>query len=602
MITINGKVLDGYMNSNDNNQFIEKSNVDASNGQNKCPRCGFENLNESNSCTNCGMIFKNLNTIQTSFNQNTYSNDVQPTFNQEINLNKNNKKILLIIVAILVVGIFVGTFIIFKPFGKNALITNLKTGTSFFIKDNDKYALFNSSGKQLTSFKFSDYYSFNYNSALVKLDDKYGIISSSGKMLVDFGKYKKIEKNAALYVATNNDEQEYLLDNNGRLMFDLSNKNLDTYTNISEFVIVKDYKDKKYSVINYSGKNMVSFPVNDGVKTTPKVNIVDEYVSVFYDDKNYILDINSGKEIASFEADIQYCVHQVDDDGKIITLSTCTSWYGKQDQIYHKLIKNGKLYNIKEQCDNFIYNKGIYMCAIDSKTYILNDELELGLQVDDKAYINENTYVIETSTFTNQVKPAQFYSNGNLLKTIECRELAKHGYMQDGLFLLKTYSSSCGIPTNSYEFYDSNAENKFGKAFKKATLFDDNKLSIVSEDGENYYLMNLSGKKVSNDYDKITFSKDYYIVEKNKLYGLVDKDGKELIECTNINIDIDESLEKKYAKVTKTNDEYITYSLNSRKEITISNSKPKYYNNYIIVEKNNIQEYYTYDGKKFFER
>ena len=546
-----------------------------------------------------------MNNPQQNYNQpqNNYQQPMNRTYNNYnggSNVSKPKSKIGLIIIVLVVVALGVGAFLYFK---KNKVQSNdfdINYSTSFFIKDsNDKYALFNEDGKKLTDFIFTSTSDFVNGTALVKKDDAYGIINANGKMTVDFGKYNYITDAAGMYKVHGEDYHYFLINGEGKVLYDLEDMDLDTFIGADTYSILEDTKNKVYRVLNYEGKAMVSFPIDSNAEDDPSTNEEDGYISVFYNNKNYILNPMTGKEIVSFDSNMHYCVNNVEEDGKIIAMNSCVSWFQSQDKTYYKFIKDGKLYDLTDKCEKVYYSEGNFVCTNDYKTYLLDSNLNVGIDTSGKAYIDNNTYAMAKSGSFNGV---DFYDNGSVVKNVECRSLKETGYMKNGLIILGTYySTSCGTESGTYEYYKSNGENAFGKSFKRAEKFDKNGLAKVSEDKENYYLIDTNGKKISQDYSNISLNSDYYVVTKNDLKGIIDKNGNVILDCNYKSIEITEKNKKKYAKLTTSDSKYIVYNIEKKSELMTLDSSPSLSTHYISVSKDGNNQYYTYNGKMFYE-
>ncbi len=527
----------------------------------------------------------------------------QPMNNNYVNApnnkSKNNKKIILIVIAILIIILGVIAFLYFKKDKNKNLEMDITYSTAFFIKnENDKYALFNDEGKQLTEFIFTSTSDFVNGTSLVKKDDAYGIIDSNGKMTVDFGKYSYITTAAGMYKVHGEDYHYLLIDGTGKVLYDLEDNDLDTFIG-GYYSILEEKSTKTYKVLNYQGKVMTSFPIVESVDDDPETNEEEGYISVFYNNKNFILNEKTGKEVISFNDDKHYCVNNVEEDGKIITLNSCVSWFQSQDKTYYKFIKNGKLYDLNDKCDSVYYENGNLVCNKDYKKYLLDDNLNVGVDISNKIYVDNNTYAQNKDGSFNGV---DFYNDGKVVKNVPCRNIKDTGYAEKGFYVLGTYySSSCGTSSGTYEFYNSKGENAFGKSFTRVNNFDKNGLAKVSEDKEKYYLIDTTGKKVSDDFDNITLSNNYYIVTKDNLKGILDKDGKQILECKYSNIEITEKQNKYYAKLSTTDSKYILYDINKKVEVLNLESSPNFYEHYILITKDNNKQYYAYNGKLFYE-
>ena len=473
---------------------------------------------------------------------------------------------------------------------------------AFFIKEDSKYALFNNEGKKLTDFVFTAVgttTNFRKGSAIVKKDDKNGIIGSNGKMIVDFGKYKYIYESAGLYKATDNDSNEYLLDSNGKVLFNLKNASINTYFGVSSYSLLFEKDKKKYSVLNSDGKILVTFNEKEGAEN-PTTNEEDGFISVFYNKKNYILDGESGKKVMEFDSDIHYCVNNVSEDGKVITMNSCVGILFQRDyETTYKFIKDGKLYDLSDKCDRVNYINNALTCTKDSKTYLLDSKMNIGISTEGIAYKDGDHYAkLKDGSFNG----VDFYNNNKVVKNVECRSIKETGYSETGLYILSTYySTKCGTTSGTYEYYNEKGENAFGKSFARANKFDVNGLATVSEDKKNFYLIDTKGKKVSEDYDNIYLDSEYYITTKNNLKGILDNKGKQVIEAKYKSVDVFEEQGVKYAKLTTEDSKYIIYNLSKGKEIITLDSNPSTNANYIYTSKDGKKTYYTYTGKEFYK-
>ena len=550
----------------------------------------------------------NINTNNNPFNySNNYINQNYPQNAQSQNnmgsSNKSKSKKIIIILLVIVILAAIGLFLYFKKSkiqnNDNDLVTNYST--SFFVQgSNEKYALFDGEGSQLTDFIFADVSNFANGTAFVKKDGAYGIIDENAKMTVDFGKYNYITSVDGMYKARDEDEHSYLINGSGKILYDMENASLEKFGYPNIYFILEDKKNKTYIVLNDKGQAMINFPVVDNVKDSPTIDEEKGYVSVFYNKKNYVLNLQTAKEITSFNADLHYCINNVEEDGKIITFNSCVSGSEVQDKIYYKFIKDGKLYDLTDKCDKINLNKGHLLCRQNYKYYLLDSNLNVGIETSGKAYLDNDTYAMIKDGTSNGV---DFYNNGKVVKNVKCRWLDKTGYMRNELYILSVYDSKeCDVEPGTYEYYTSNGENAFGKSFKIAEKFDENGLAVVSDDRENYYLIDSTGKKVSDDYSDISLSSGYYIVAKNNLKGIVDKNGNVIADCLYVKWKIIKKQNKKYAELTTSDSKYVMYDLENGTELITFNSEPTFYEHYITVTENDHMKYYTYNGKMIYEK
>lgn len=517
----------------------------------------------------------------------------QDNFNYSYNvtLNKKNLNIRKLIIIILVILlILVGVFLIYNLFfNKTDNSFNINNSTSFFLSNGSSYALFNEDGKQLTDFSYTYKSDFINGTAVVVKDDKYGIIDANGKMTVDFGKYSYIAASSGLYEATD-DKGRVLINSKGKVLYDLENKEVHKY---DAYLILEDKDDNNYKVINYLGKVILTIPIVSNVEEI-LTDSIDQYLSIFYNNKNYILNISTDRQLASFDSNLHYCVNDVYDSQNVINLSSCTSIFGSREDAPNKIIKDNKLYDLNNGCEGLYYSDNSFMCNIDYSSYLLDDNFNPILEVTGKVYRDAKNYAVEEG------KDVKFYNNGNVTKTVSCRRLVDSGYTGEDLYALSTWSSKeCGTEGGIYEFYNSNGEKAFDKTYADADNYDDKGNAIVSENQVNYYLINNKGEQVSNLYDDIILIGDYYHVSKDDREGLLDSSGKEIIPCEYAKIYTNISRDN-YFNIRTTDDKYILYSIKDNKGILEDSRMFRFADNYFYTEGEGETRYYSYTTEKMF--
>lgn len=520
---------------------------------------------------------------------------------------KRKIKISLIMIAILVIGgiAFAGYIFFFKDKTSNEEF-DINATTAFFLQDsNSKYALFNEEGKQLTEFIYTHVGSFVNGTAEVGIDDQEGIINTEGKITVPLGKYKYIIQEGGLYSVSEDTEKTYntyLINGSGKILYNLDEIDVMSFIGVDTFLILEFEEENKYTVINYAGKELVSFPkVDDDEVDDPSTNEESGYISIFYNNKNWIFNTNTGKQIASFDSELHYCVNNVSEDGTIITLNSCVSWFQSQDKTYYKFIKDNKLYDKTNECDKIWQNQGNLFCTKDSKEYLLDSNLNLSIETNGKAYKDSNNYAQNNEESFNGV---DFYQNGKVVKNVSCRLLKDSEYSKTGIFILKSYySRDCGTESGTYDYYKSNGEKLIEKSFVKAEPFDSNGLAKVSEDKINYYLIDQTGKQIGRTYSNISLYAGFYIITNNDLKGIMNKEGEEIIPTSYAGVDISTHKGRTFATLKTSENKYVIYDLDKNKELFSVDVAPNTnYEHYITTSSNNKTQYYTYDGKMFYEK
>lgn len=618
-----------------------------------CPKCGEKNEEKVKFCASCGENLENSissetidisDIVEDVKNNNDTQNNIKETSEIEDNANKqdsgniepmvvevNDKELdknveerkkedklnvvdklkrvdkkyfLGAIILLIVIIVFV---IVIKSCGKNDIknIEDINKTTAFFIKNNDgKYAMFNEDGKQLTDFKFKDVKNtFINGTTVVENEEKEkAIINDEGKYVVEFGKYKYIYAKGGLYKVTDSEYNSYLLNSQGKQIEKLNKQELLDYVGESSYSILKG--EKEYTVYSYMGDSIVTFELNEKEDDEPKVNSRDEFVSIFYDNNNYIINTLTGKKITSFSSEQHFCVGEVNEDDKSqIILRTCTDWATKLDNKSFKLLKDDKIVYEKDdkECNN-VYLKGKHVvCASNDGKFILDSKGNKTINISDKAYVDSENYVVKGGNSFNGV---EFYVNGKLKKQVECLTLKNSDYYNEsGIYKLGTYySTKCETTSGIYKLFNEDGSLLTEDEYRSVTNFDSNGLAIASLDKENYYLINKKGKKVGNEYKDIdSTSHEFYIAKiSSDEKVLLDIDGKEIIKGETITLT--KRNDKVYSLIKKGDNEYVVFDLDKKKEITKLEAKPQFYDNYFTVIDGDHTKYYSYTkGTSFFE-
>lgn len=523
-----------------------------------------------------------------------------------INLKKVSSKKTFIVTAIMLL-VFTGTVLFTTGCGKKTVNKEdeaVLEGSFFWYDSNNKYALFNSDGKKLTDFIFTSKESFINGTAIVKQDDKYGIINEKGKMIVDFGTYKYIKRAGGLYEVTNDEYDSFLLDNQGKVLYDLDKYSLNKYTEIDTFSILKEKETKKYIVINYEGKEITSFDEEKDSKD-PRVSGKDKYGVIYYGGENYIIDTDKKSVITKFSDDSGYCIKDVMDDDSII-LNACSAWYESNVKVAYKVVKKNKLYDIDSTCEGILIKDNILYCRVNGDDYVLDSNYKKLYNSKNVAFDSKLNYIKNHSESTVKDSVDFYDSKNNVVQNVKCRKLVETDYSKNGIFVLGTYySTECGTSDGRYEYYNASGKKLFDKDFDEANLFDNQGNAIVKEDTIHYYLMNEKGKQLTDTYTKIVKLDDYYkVTNSDKNVGIVDKNGKVVLPCEYKDIVLDTRYGRTYASYTKDNETYTLYSIDDKKVIFEAKSSGHIStdNGNFCYSENGIRRCYLYkNGKKFYE-
>lgn len=562
-----------------------------------CNKCGRENSNESKICMYCGNNLHDTTTKKISF-------DFKKKFKKKekavvYGQNRKNTMSTKIIVGctVVVLLVFASLYVL-----KNYVITEkvdfekLYLSDSFFLqdmKDSKKYYLYDDKGQKILDEAFSGAGKF-YDSASIVYDSskKVGLISDTGEMLIKFGKYLKIERRGFLYKVTDKDNRRFLVDKNNKKIADL--KDTAILSMNSNYFSILDNKST-YKVIDYKGKKITEIKKVD--TKLPRVSVKSGYLSLFYNGVNYLIDLTTSKKILEFSDANHYCVNSVNDDNTAeIVLNFCSD-ISNQKKHEYKYINKGKiLKTIVDECDKLSFSNGNLICqSSDSKqNYMYSRDLYKSFLIADKS-INYNSDISYIKLEDNEV---HFYNNNKIVEKVSCFTLASNG-RNNGLYRLKTIKANgCNETSNMYQFYNENGKKVNDTLYKYAGDFDRNGNSIVGLDSSTYFLINSSGKKISEEYAYLTVIKTsqitYYLAaDKDKSYVL-NKDGKVVYTLLkNENVEVERVRNKDYI-IIKSNNLYSIYDIANN--LMLVEKIPSYVltNNYITTL--DYDYYFSYRG------
>lgn len=474
----------------------------------------------------------------------------------------NKKKIFLIGGVVLAVIILLVVILFVKNNTSNNKKQEDPSVSSVIVlqTEDELYQLFNEDGKAINNQKYKDVSEFLNNLAIVENEkEEEGIINSKGKMIVDFGKYKSIYRKGYLFKVTDEEYNDYLLDEKGNVITDLKDIDLIEYFLLDEIIVLES--ENEYNVLDYTGKSM--FKINKN-KDEDEIEVYtnERYITLTYNKTTYVVDVLDRKLVTKFDTEEPLCVtsyNTVNTDEYVV--SACKGG-GLDTYPEFKFMRGEKLVftENEKRCTNlfFEHNNDNLICAQSlSGRYIVNDKKEMGIEIylSDIEYIDGKNYITRTSE-----KSTEFYVNGSKKTEVKCN----YPSLSDKTNEIYVLRGTCEDNKDELTYYDINGKKMFDKTFKTATSFNEQKLAIVSEKENEKYLMDMKGNKVSNIYEKLeTYGDDHFQAKKSdKIYVLNNK-GKEIIETSG--------------------------------SITLKG-------NYFVVDTPEAEVYYTMTGKKMYQR
>lgn len=518
----------------------------------------------------------------------------------------------------LIIGIIVGLLVLVGAvIGIIALVSNgggeeddiYATNVYFLPNDDEKYALFNDDGERLTDFVYGYASRFIGGTALVKDEnnDKVGIVNTEAKMTVDFGKYRYITRVGGLYEASDDDLNDYIINGKGKVIYDLKKNRLITYDD--SFAIIAD--DKGFQVLNYKGAKILSLTENLD-KEIKLSSEKDSYVVVFHAGTNYVINAMTAEVIGKFEAKNGYRVTQVDKEDNIIFMREDND--DDDDEVKYKFVVKGEIRDLPGGCESVSYlGKRLY-CYKNSKSYVLDADFNVGIEARSAEYVDSKNYVKDKED--SKSYGVNFYKDGTVAGSVDCRSIAYYGAAESGFYLLmtrRTYTSGskCYDETyGDYEYYTVDGKKAFGdKKFDVAELFSAAGTTRVRDnDSGKYYVMNTKGEKVSNEYKylysrSVDETKFFYGYDSYDSIDVLTPQGKKLTTTTSSYSMGGEIYEDKLYIYVRDSEKkiYNIFRAEDGEKIAESENYPSFTDHYIKVEANDKVQYYTYAGKLIHE-
>ena len=579
-----------------------------------CPKCNSSNIDGSTFCVGCGANLKeNIDTnISNNLNNEIKSSMISNTTlisnnNYLIKEKSNNKKIITVIFLI-AVCLLAGFFLYRMNLTNKTGDSTINSSTSFFLSNSDrKYALFNENGEQLTDFIYDDYEEFVNGHAVVEIDYDSLIIDDKGNVTIDRGVYSDISVEGGLFLARDENYKYYLIDGNNKVYYELSySDSVSSAKDKYVYTVVENSSENKYIVLDQKGNEIYSFENDLNHMDAPIISTTSDYFTVFYNNEETVLSYDGKEIIATFSSEKPFYISGYSDDTLLLKLDIYS--LGNMYESEFKAIKDNKVYDLPSTCTYSYMEDNNIICKNNSDDkYVLNSNFEAKLNLEDYKY---NIIYKDAENYAVQVNREKvvFNYDGND-KEVNCylidHDTSGQEYAWAGMYLLRADNFTCKTDSLGFEYFHSDGTKAFEKSFAYAELFDENNLAIVSEDKENYYLIDVNGNKISDYYDEIfTVYDKYYKVKKGDKIGIINTKNEFIVPLEYSswhNYSLEQSINNHYINLETSDEKQVIYDLLKKKEVFTVNNRVSFSDHYIIVEGDKY-EYYTYSGKKFYEK
>lgn len=458
---------------------------------------------------------------------------------------------------------------------------------SFFIYANGSYSLWNKDGARLTEDDYDDKSDFVGGYAYVKKGNEYAIIDASGRQTVPFGQISRVIRSCAgLFLIEDNNGGRHLITGANRELLAGEDLQINAPGTKSTFLIAE--KNGRYYVFNFAGRLVIDFAkANDEEVTSDTEN---DFALVYYNETNLLFDTRSGESMAMFNG-VRFQIEDVSEDRTAVLLSDY------DDGNSYKLVKNGSLYELNEiKYYGMVRGTDILIGFDDSYETIalLDNNYKISRKVPANLALKDaNNFAV-----LNDDGKIEVYQGGNLAKTIEGEDIdLESSVVYDAnLYAFKV--------NGKYGFYRLDGSFAFGEYEKVYSLFDKNNHTSVTEDGENYYMIDANGKRVSDvSYKKFyAYDHSYLVVDANNKRAILNEAGQQVTgfdytEAYNRSVAVDHEI----WSLRKEANKYDVFDALTGKMILTDVNPYDFYANYFTVKnEDDKKEFYTYEGVKFY--
>ncbi|MBR3233076.1 hypothetical protein IKF74_02245 [Candidatus Saccharibacteria bacterium] len=503
---------------------------------------------------------------------------------------KSRKGLPWIILGAVLTVVVVAAFLILKPKAAPDDPKNSPTYSSaFFIYTNDKYTLWNKDGVRLTNDEYDEKSNFIGGYAYVKKGNEYALVREDGRLTVPFGQISRVVKSyAGLFLVEDNAGARRLWMGDGKELLAGSDLEIDAPSYSSTFLEAK--MGGNYYIYNYAGRLVTQFAVVDDAEL--KFSTAKDFVLAFYNKTNLLFDARSGQQLAIFEGD-RYEIDDVSENRGLVLLEKSDNDEGGD----YKLYVSGKdFYDLNEiKYYGIVINSDMVVGYDDSyeEVALLDGNYKIARKVAaDVALKDINNYAM-----LNEDGKVEIYVNGNLSKTIDGSSDLASGVVYDaGLYAIEA--------NEKYGFYRLDGSFAFGEYKDIYSLFDKFGHASVSEDGDNYYMIDASGKRLNDlTYQRIsTYDHSYYVRNSDGKRALIAEDGQpvtgfDYTDGSNRSAAVDHEIWTMKRDANK----YDVVDVTAKKVLLGEVNPSEFYANYFIIKNgDDKKEYYTYSGLKFY--
>lgn len=436
-------------------------------------------------------------------------------YNGEAKLNM--KKVFAVIIALVVISMFI--FIIYKLVA-NGQGTRMTSVYYFTALEDNKYGVINNKGETIIDPSYQEYivipnsgkdiflctYDVDYDNNTYKTK---ALNSKNEEIFTDYSQIEAIsnydENNNITYeqnaLKVQKDGKYGIIDINGNELLPCEYDDLYSLKNTDNSIIIE--KDGKKGLVDSTGKKVIDTTYKDILPLGDDYKL--GYIVVDEDNNYGVVDCNNQEVLKPQYEDIK----SMTDDGKYIV---------KEKNNWELVNKDGTVNEIKalENADDVAGIKlGNIIIKDNNKFGVINqdgDEI-VSTDYDDIRFAFTDTFIVEENgkyglaNSENKIVIDPIYETMNYIESADLIE-----------------ASEDGITSN---LIDSSLETKLSGIVSEINT-NKSYIKIRVDDEDKYYNYRFEEQSEKD----INTSNTLFLTKQNDKYGFVDKDGKEVVECT----------------------------------------------------------------------
>ena len=547
---------------------------------------------------------KEINQINISESSNNKLQNYKSNI-KKINIKNEKHKKLTKKVMIYTIIVMLFLFEIFISKANNTL-NNVKVLAGNYIpimiSQNNKYGFIDEDGKTIVNPKYSYAENFVNGYSIVKnSSNNTFIINKGGKVVVKPGKYFSIKRSnddIIASISTKNGLKYGILSSNlkvkTKFIYDSINYIDDCYTFVKGNVV---------GVINLDGKQIFKYELPKNVEK--QIDVIVSKVSLQTVEKYAVVKVNSSSFIINIK------------DGFVVCDATLNKVLTNDNNVFYEIDSNNKTYkyiennNVVLESDSYIavdvksISSGIIKATLkDFKNEYISNKTKEKIYPnlnESEVYQENDLFSFESYDYKHRKPMFNIVEKGEIIKTIDKTFDIEKPFV-NGIAIItfndNTYSyiNKDGNIITDLKFTFANAFDSYGHAIAKTN----EGYGVINKDGK--VLINFNNADIKQAKEEYKFNNNsnkyaFFAVKKDNRYKLYNRNGKKISNKFYNNVSFDDLY-----PVIKLEDDLNDYlyiqKTNSKIKLSSSKTEYKVYNNYIVMK----NEYYNYKGNLIFKK